>query len=132
MSQYQTKQRKTLVDFLAMHPDESMSAKTIAARLEPSGISLSAVYRNLNSLELSGKVRRCNTGDGREVFYQYADAEGCREWLHMACIHCGRTFHLAQEATERLASQMAESQFMLDTKTTVLYGACGGCRRRGV
>ena len=127
MPQYQTKQRRSLVDYLTRHPDEMLSAKRIAAELEPDGISLSAVYRNLASLETDGKIRRCNTGDGREVLYQYADADSCRDWLHMACMYCGRTYHLAKEVTDLLMEQMSGSQFVLDKRSTVLYGACKDC-----
>ena len=128
MSQYQTKQRKTLVDYWAMHPDETLSAKKIAVDLEAEGISLSAVYRNLTALEADGKIRRCATGEGREAQYRYADADGCKDWLHMACIHCGRTFHLAKESTDLLMEQIAKSQFTLDKKSTILYGACHSCQ----
>lgn len=127
MPQYQTKQRKTLVDYLAMHPDETLSAQKIAADLKLAGVSQSAVYRNLASLEASGKIRRCAAG--REAQYQYADAVGCKDWLHLACVQCGRTVHLAKEATEQLMEQVAQSQFSLDKKSTVLYGTCYQCSR---
>ena len=131
MSQYQTKQRKSLLDYLAQHPDEQLSARKIALELEPMGISLSAVYRNIAALEEDGRIRRC-AGEGREVLYQYTDAEACKDRLHMECIRCGRTFHLAVESADLLIEQIAKSEaFTLNKRFTVLYGACKACSQNG-
>jgi len=131
MSQYQTKQRKSLLDYLSMHPDEQLSARRIALELEPMGISLSAVYRNISALEEAGKIRRC-AGEGREALYQYTDAESCKDRLHMACIRCGKTFHLAAKSADILMEQLAESEeFTLNKRFTVLYGACKSCTQNG-
>ena len=127
MPQYQTKQRITLVDYLAKHPDETLSAQKIAADLKNAGISQSAVYRNLASLEADGKIRRCTAGESREAQYQYADAAGCKDWLHLACLRCGKTVHLAKDATDLLMEQLSQSQFSLDKKSTILYGTCARC-----
>ena len=84
MPKYMTKQRKTLLDFLERHADEELSAKKIEAELSDSGVSISAVYRNLSDLEKEGKVRRISKSGSREVFYLYTDAHECRESLHLS------------------------------------------------
>ncbi|MBO4854105.1 MAG: transcriptional repressor [Oscillospiraceae bacterium] len=131
MPKYVTKQRRSLLGYLASHADESLSAQQIAEALSDSGVSVSAVYRNLTELENEGKVRRVK-GGGREVYYQYAAAEGCRACLHMACKVCGRTFHMGMLAADTLVNSVErEEHFQIDREDTVIYGVCGNCRQHG-
>lgn len=95
MSSYSTQQRKALLAYLSRHPDELLSARQIADALADEKISLSAVYRNLAQLEAEEKVRRSSKSGTREVYFQYLDAESCKGALHMSCVKCGRTFHMA-------------------------------------
>lgn len=132
MSRYSTKQRKSLLAYLSAHPDELLSARQIADALQHEKISLSAVYRNLSELEAEEKVRRCAKSGTREVFYQYIAADACRGALHMTCIQCEKTFHMADENAALLVKHLAQSEkFTLDMADTVLYGTCGACRERG-
>ena len=55
---YKTKQREALLDYLAQHADEDLSAQQIAGALAAQDISRSAVYRNLATLEQEGALRR--------------------------------------------------------------------------
>ena len=129
MPKYQTRQRKTLLDYLSAHADEQLSAQEIAAALADEGVSLSAVYRNLGELEAEGRVRRTARSSGREVFYQYIGADGCRESLHLQCKKCGRTFHMDAQGAEQLLHVVEKAEgFELDKGDTVLYGVCELCR----
>ena len=115
MHSYSTRQRKVLLAYLSQHPDELLSARQIADALADKKISLSAVYRNLAQLETEEKVRRSSKSGTREVYYQYLDAESCKGALHMSCIKCGKTFHMADGNAALLAKHLAQSeQFMLD------------------
>ncbi|MBQ5399117.1 MAG: transcriptional repressor [Ruminococcus sp.] len=126
MPKYATKQRKILIDFLSSHPDESFSASLIADALSDK-ISKSAVYRNLSDMEAEGRLRRVVSG--REVLYQYADSDSCREHLHLSCKKCGRTYHMEQSIAELLIDNLNEKEnFSIDKGETVLYGICGSCR----
>ena len=128
MTQYSTRQRKALLQFLHAHPDESFSARRIAEALEPEGISLSAVYRNLAALETQGMIRRAPKDGSNEVFYRFTQADACRQHLHLSCNQCGKTFHMDVPATDSLAQQVAENAgFQLDRESTVLYGVCDAC-----
>ena len=101
----------------------------IADALADEKISLSAVYRNLAQLEAEEKVRRSSKSGTREVYYQYLDAESCKGALHMSCVKCGRTFHMASGNAALFAKHLAQSeQFTLDAADTVLYGICADCR----
>ena len=129
MSSYSTRQRKALLAYLSRHPDELLSARQIADALTDKKISLSAVYRNLAQLEAEEKVRRSAKSGSHEAFYQYLDAKGCKGALHMSCIKCGKTFHMADGNAALLAKHLAQSeQFMLDTTDTILYGTCSNCK----
>ena len=129
MSSYSTRQRKALLAYLSRHPDELLSARQIADALADEKISLSAVYRNLAQLEAEEKVRRSAKSGSHEAFYQYLDAKGCKGALHMSCVKCGKTFHMADSNAALFAKHLAQSeQFTLDGADTVLYGTCADCR----
>lgn len=57
MPRYTTRQREALLDYLSRHPDQPLTVREIAAGVEPDGVSLSAVYRNLAELEAAGLIR---------------------------------------------------------------------------
>ena len=129
MSIYNTKQRRALLAFLGEHPDKLLTARQMADALAEKQISLSAVYRNLAQLEAEEKVRRSSKSGTREVYYQYLDAESCKGALHMSCVKCGRTFHMASGNAVLFAKHLAQSeQFTLDAADTILYGTCADCR----
>ncbi len=130
MEKYNTRQRKILLDYLTEHVDETLSAKQIADGLKNDGISLSAVYRNLSSLEDEGLVKRTSKTGSREVFFQYTAAPECRECLHMSCKKCGKIFHMHSKEAEQLVKLAQKDGFTVDKSETVLYGICGLCREK--
>ena len=84
---------------------------------------------HIDLLETEEKVRRSSKSGTREVYYQYLDAENCKGALHMSCIKCGKTFHMADGNAALLAKYLAQSeQLMLDTTDTILYGTCSDCK----
>ena len=130
MSKYMTKQRKTLLSYLSLHPDELLSAQEIGEALKDDKISVSSVYRNLSELEAEGSVRRSSKSNAREIYFQYIGAESCKDCLHLQCTKCGRTFHMGNNCADRLADVLASLEgFKLDRSETVLHGICKGCRQ---
>ena len=128
MQAYMTQPRKRLLSYLHSHADETLTAGQISQDLPE--ISVSAVYRNLAALEQDGAVRRVAKNGSREVFYQYMQAETCREHLHLSCKQCGKTFHMDEKETEALPDSIARLDgFAVDRADTVLYGTCEACRR---
>lgn len=127
MQAYMTQPRKRLLSYLHTHADETLSAGQIAEELPE--ISVSAVYRNLSALERDGAVRKVAKAGSREVFYQYMNAEKCRDHLHLSCKKCGKTFHMDEEETAVLLDSIARIDgFSVDRGDTVLYGTCEDCR----
>ncbi len=130
---YETKQRSALVETLEEHRDEILAADTIAQLTAAKySVSRSAVYRNLAKLEADGTIRRITVPGEARAFYRYTASPVCRRHIHLECSECGRTFHLDVGSTDSLIdSVMRQSNFRVDSGSTVLYGVCGDCRRVG-
>jgi len=128
LTKYVTKQRLALVRYLTAHPDEQLTVRQIAAALEAEHISVSAIYRNMSDLITEGRLKRINRDDSREAYYQYTDADGCRENLHLVCKYCGKTVHMGSSDTQELVDRIAsQKHFQIDRAETVLYGICESC-----
>lgn len=129
LAKYNTKQRASLLRYLADHADETLCGRQIAEALAPEGVSLSAVYRNLSALEAEGKVRRISREGSRQAYFRYADSDECRGHIHLSCVSCGRTYHLDGGCSDALIDSVARSSdFEIDRADTVLRGVCGSCR----
>lgn len=130
VAKYMTRQRKILLDYLSCHTDEKLFAKQIADDLDGKKISVSAVYRNLATLEEDGLVKRSSKAGSLEIFFQYTDAPECRKCLHLSCKRCGRIYHMNTDETELLIDNIAEKVgFSIDKTETVLYGICEACQK---
>lgn len=131
MAEYKTEQRRRLMDFLMQTPDRQFSAKQIAEHLPAPQISISAIYRNLTSLENAGLITRFVKEGSREIYFGYTQAPGCQDCIHMICTKCGKTLHAEQGIADRLQCETFESaDFQLDRTKTVLYGICKDCKVR--
>ena len=64
MPRYTTRQREALLDYLGRHPDQPLTVREIAAGVEPDGVSLSAVYRNLAELAAASLLTGMAAGEG--------------------------------------------------------------------
>ncbi len=127
---YTTKQRRALIEALERHRDENLSADQIIALLGNDAISKSAVYRNLSALEKNGCVKRITVSGTKRIFYRYTGSPECREHLHMECFKCGKTFHMNIPSTNALIENVRrDSNFEVDSGTTVLHGVCEKCRK---
>ena len=130
MAKYLTKQRKLMLDFLAEHTDETLSAGQIADALSGKEISTSAIYRNLAALEQEGRLKRSARPGSQEAYYRFTDDKECRGHLHLSCLRCGKTVHVEEAETDALTHQLAKSEgFALDREDTVLYGICADCQK---
>lgn len=128
MSEYMTKQRRYLLQFLQGNADRHLTAREICEELQKEGISQSAVYRNLAFLEREGALLK-SAGDNRENVYRYIAAGDCAACLHLTCTTCGGIFHLRNNEAERLEKNILSSDsFFMDRKKTVIYGICKKCR----
>lgn len=128
MTNYQTMQRKILINFLEANPDIQFSAKQIFNVLSSTSISLSAVYRNLASMEADGVINRFTKEGSREIFYQYINSDICRNSIHLVCTKCNKTFHLNPEEMKCMIEGIEKSEgFIVDNTKSILYGICKDC-----
>ncbi|MBR6410875.1 MAG: transcriptional repressor [Clostridia bacterium] len=130
MKNYHTQQRTLLLDYLHTHIDENLSTSDILEAMSGSGISKSAVYRNLASLEAEGRLHRISRPGDRRTYYQFVDEDECRGQIHISCIRCGKTVHASPNVCERLQKTLEnEDSFEIDRSETVIYGICKECRK---
>ncbi len=128
--QYNTKQREVLMSFFESHHDQAFSAEEIAHQLKNNSISISAVYRNLADLEKDGKIRKIAKSGTHKAFYQFVDCDECKGHLHLTCMKCGKTEHLDDGDSHQIAKTVLQnSNFNLDSDSTILYGICEKCRK---
>lgn len=129
--QYNTEQRKILLELLHSHEDETLSALSIIDILSRYNISKSAVYRNLADLEKDGKIRRVSRPNERIAYYQYIDDDHCKGKIHISCINCGKTSHLSSDSANSIVNTLInQDEFSLDNNETILYGICKDCKYR--
>jgi len=126
---YNTKQRALLLDYLKRNSDRHFTVSELSNELcANNGISISAIYRNLEQLVLSETVRKFPSAEGRESLYQYVGANDCKEHIHMKCTSCGKLVHADAGVTEAiLRNVMRENGFSVSKQETVLYGVCKSC-----
>lgn len=131
MPDYATKQRRALLAFLQSHPDETLTAREIAAAMEREGISASAVYRNLAAQAAAGTIRRMPREGKGGTGFRYVGGDACKEHLHLSCTACGKTYHVPAALSASLVDEVAQDAgFQVDRAGTVLYGVCAACQHK--
>lgn len=126
MKEYRTEQRRRLLAFLMDRRDRQFTVEEITQSVN--GVSVSAIYRNVNQLVSEGSVKRFQREGSRKFLYQYLGGGDCTAHLHLKCEKCGSMFHLDAELTETLVKLVNRGcYFSLDKSRTILYGSCGAC-----
>ena len=125
--QYETQQRKDLTLFFAAHPAGQFAIGELACQLK--GISLSALYRNINRMVAEGVVRRFHSEGQQKFLYQYIGGDECGQHLHLKCNGCGQIVHADYEAAKMITDAVERSTgFAVDKQATILLGSCGFCK----
>ena len=104
--------------------------KPIALAADHGGYELKeAIKAHLD--ELGVAYTDFGTDSTASVDYPDFDAKGCKGALHMNCVKCGKTFHMADSNAALFAKHLAQSeQFTLDAADTILYGTCSDCKEK--
>lgn len=128
-SNYNTKQKELLLNFLNANKNRHLSISEIANGVANEGIGKSTVYRRMTELCQKGVVRRFRGKDGKNVVYQFMDNDrNCDSHFHLKCTECGTLQHLDCESMDKINKHIKEHHgFMVDIGTTVLYGLCSEC-----
>lgn len=126
---YRTQQRKLLANFLMEHPDRFFTPQEVYEEIGGEAISLSAVYRNMATLEKDGSVVRRPSGNKNENAYRFIHGKNCAGHIHMVCEKCGRITHISHELSDTVEKSLFASGFKLDKARTMLYGVCDECSK---
>lgn len=135
MAEYETQQRRVLLNFLKEHPDRGFSIEELYDALvsccPPEQLpGKSTLYRLIPKLVSEGLVKRFAGERGRRFQYQLVVCEECQAHLHLKCTACGSLFHMNHAVSEQIIDEVLEqSAFSLDQKETVLFGTCKNCRK---
>ncbi|MEA4869408.1 hypothetical protein SDC9_119353 [bioreactor metagenome] len=136
MAEYETKQKRILLDFLRAHPDRGFSVEELYSALCEAGPieqvpGKSTIYRFIPKLVSEGLVKRFSGEHGRQFAYQIVSCDHCDAHLHLKCTACGGLYHMDHAVSERIMNEvLSRSNFSLDEKETVLFGVCNGCKER--
>lgn len=129
---YNTKARRYILEYLSSKRDITVSAMDILSFLNQKGenISLTTVYRYLNRLTDEKTVIKFSEDGSNKSVYQFSGGDNtCTEHLHIQCRKCGKLIHLECEFLSEIEEHIKEEHgFSIDYSGSILYGLCDNCR----
>jgi Fe2+ or Zn2+ uptake regulation protein len=132
-SEYKTKPRNRIIEYLKQNADIKFTARDIYNKLEKDGetINRATVYRNLERLYQEGKLIRYKESDSNATCYQYSENHGqCNHHMHAQCTECGKIFHLNKEFVEEFEEKVHLVYGVdVDCSKTVIVGKCNECKK---
>lgn len=129
MATYATKQQKAVLECIALHKSECVSANEIVDELHRGGenVGMATVYRQLEKLEKQGHIHKVMTEEG--AFYRFCDHDNSGDCFLLKCEKCGRIEHIDCEKLSPLYAHLEqEHHFAINPRRTMLYGECARCR----
>ena len=132
MSEYNTEQKKLLLEFLGRNRDKSYTIDGIVEGIKSSfgehSLGKSTVYRLMTRLVEEKRVQRFAEEGSRRFMYRMIADECCRDHLHLKCLRCGRILHLDHETSNALLKQVRLiKDCSVSEEDTVLMGRCADC-----
>ena len=133
-ARYNTAQSKAILNYMASLGGTHVTAAKIAEHFGGTGspIGLTTVYRHLDKLTESGKLRKYFIGDASSACYQYiADNADCSEHFHLKCDDCGALVHLRCGMLDGIPEHVYEEHsFLINRSKVVFYGKCADCLKK--
>lgn len=130
-SDYNTKQKEILLDYLISNKDKHVNVQTISAYMSEVGSPLgtATIYRRLDKLVEQGVVRKYVIDGKTGACYQYIDGEDdCCNHFHLKCVRCEKLMHIDCAHLTGISQHIAEHHgFIVDSSKTVFYGLCAEC-----
>ena len=105
------------------HPSAEELYEKLKENLE--GISLTTVYRTLNSLEKAGLVKRVPTLKDKVRYDAKVEPHS-----HFVCLKCGKIYDI--EATPQLNLEQLKGLGTVKSCTLMCYGICKECEGEGL
>ncbi len=132
-SNYKTKPRNIIIEYLKENADTRFTAKDIIGELNKGSekVDRSTIYRNLERLCIEGTIVKYKESGINATCYQYSEEHSaCHSHIHAECERCGRIFHLDNsifaDAEKRMKSEYGID---IDYGKTVIIGLCENCRK---
>lgn len=132
MSEYNTEQKRLLLEFLKANSDSSFTVDAIVDAIKlsagRSAPGRSTVYRLMTKLVEERQVQRFADEHGRSFLYRIIADEHCRNHLHLKCLQCGKILHLDRETSDSLLQSVRlVKNFSVSEEATLLLGNCEDC-----
>jgi Fur family ferric uptake transcriptional regulator len=136
MSNYNTEQKKLLLEFLQKNSDKSYTIDGIVEGIRSyagkEALGRSTVYRLMTRLVDEKRVQRFAAESGRSFLYRIIAEDHCRNHLHLQCLGCGKILHLDRATSDALLEQvLAVKDFSISEEDTLLFGNCAECKYGG-
>ena len=129
---YRTRQREAIMDYIISLDGAHVTAAQVAEHFEKEKIPVgrTTIYRHLEQLTISGKLRKYVTDGISGACYQHVEQrDDCRIHLHLKCEECGKLQHLECGMLSEIQQHVLdEHDFKVNAMKTVLYGQCDNCR----
>jgi len=132
-TQYKTKQKEELVNFLETMPGKHVTVAEVCEHFRSRGASIgtTTVYRQMEKLVDEGILNKYILDAGAPACFEYIDKDkDCheRECFHCKCEKCGRLIHLhCGDLTEVEHHIKDHHGFVINPLRTVFYGICADC-----
>lgn len=131
-SEYQTRQRQAIIEYLNSHRGSYVTVNELAAALQAMGepVGLTTIYRHLEKLTSEGRVEKYHIeGMKSACFCVVEDSPSPEEDnLTMKCQSCGEIVHFVCPDLGHLYAHFAEEhRINIDPRRTVFYGRCDKC-----
>ena len=126
---YNTEQKNLIIKCFETNKDSQLGASDVLSFLAANNtkVGLATIYRNLESLEKEGKIKKFIDVSGRQGIWQYNSGH-CGQHYHLKCFDCGKIIHLECEIVETLENHIGkEHGFAIDREKTIFYGRCNLC-----
>lgn len=130
-TEYKTKVRATLFEFLQENSDRGFSAIDLLTylRLNIEGVNKTTVYRNLDRLCEQGIIYKYREPEHEGWFYQYSKEHShCNTHMHGKCSLCGKLFHIEDDFIIDFQEKVQKTYGLnIDFGKTLLIGVCQNC-----
>jgi Fe2+ or Zn2+ uptake regulation protein len=102
-----------------------INAEYIFGKLKTRNINLVTIYRNLDSFERVGILKRLNLDKGSS----YYELTGGHHHHHIICTNCGATEEFSARAIEQAIDKIPQSSLFsaIDSHSLELFGVCKKC-----
>lgn len=131
-SNYQTKQKKAILDCLKASKGEHVTVQYISNYLSNTGVpvGMTTIYRCVEDFVRKGIVKKYLLDGNAGACFQYESDEELNEikHFHFRCSSCGELFHFECKELEMLSSPIYQNdKFHIDLLQTVFQGKCSRC-----